>query len=571
MKWGKHIVAALVVLCATFLVSTIWLYVANDAQQRQFSLSNSSSAWVTYQTQIEYLNLEATLHSCVARTDCQRGTLKQQLYALAFKLDLLIGTKASDYIPNIEQYTPTLTSFAKIATDYSDGIDVTSQLRLDNRTLVALVEDMQPLGNVLQAVLSEAVLHSADIQSRDAPLAITGATSAFLMLVLSGAGLMIALAYELRQGNVLLDEIRGLRETEREAQTSTIDLLEALPVPILVIASNGSVSYANRAAKLLASPPHGADELGAFATTIKENFGSFDSNGSALRNFPLFCADGSLRHLAIAANGIRLLGDNVKVYAISDNTLLRDAELRAMTASRLAILGELSSAIAHELNQPLAVIKAAASNGKARAQTMSSSLIGQKFVRIDEQVERARKIIDNVRKLARPNPENDIPFTVTHSLGSALGLVSQQYRLFGICLELEVNIAETVMVIGNPTLFEIAILNILLNAREAFQQSSSTMSPTVRLHARLEAGALKIVISDNAGGIPPHILPRIFESFVSSKSVETGTGLGLSIARRTIDSMRGSIEAANDTSGAVFSINLPAVVKEALECQHQLS
>jgi signal transduction histidine kinase len=66
--------------------------------------------------------------------------------------------------------------------------------------------------------------------------------------------------------------------------------------------------------------------------------------------------------------------------------------------------------------------------------------------------------------------------------------------------------------------------------------------------------------------MPADILPRVFESFVSSKAADTGTGLGLSIARRAIEGMGGRIYAENGPSGAIFTINLPILVQKDLSC-----
>src|SRR5690606_2737683 len=126
-------------------------------------------------------------------------------------------------------------------------------------------------------------------------------------------------------------------------------------------------------------------------------------DGLKVREIPFRYSDGSFRHLLITATSFRLSEQHVRVYVIADNTLVRGAELRAMTVGKLAILGELSSAIAHELNQPLAVIKAAAANGRLRAASLEGGKpVVDKFDRIDEQIERARRIISNVRKLGQP-------------------------------------------------------------------------------------------------------------------------------------------------------------------------
>ncbi|MBK8084934.1 MAG: hypothetical protein IPK28_14545 [Devosia sp.] len=388
----------------------------------------------------------------------------------------------------------------------------------------------------------------------------------FILLVVSGVGLMAVLARELQLRSVLLRQIGMLRETEQELQSSTVDLLEALPVPVLVSGSDGSVRYANYAAKDLAASPHGDIDTDALVATVRQHIGVLGPGQSVTRRFPVGNGNGSLRDLSVRANCIWLFGGSAQVYVLSDTTLLRDTELRAMNAGKLAILGELSSSIAHELNQPLAVIKAAAANGRNLALALpDGARLVDKLARIDAQVERARRIIDNVRKLGRPAQANWAPFPVIRSLGSALGLVSQQYRLSGVALDIEVDAGDDVTVLGDPTLFEIAVLNVLLNALEAFARARrpDVGMPFVQVRASHREADLWVTISDNAGGIPEPLLPRIFESFVSSKSTDIGTGLGLSIARRAVEGMQGEISAGNGPRGAIFTIHLPACLREA--------
>ena len=544
MRWGRHIVVPLIVLCATFLVSIVSLFFANDAQKRQIYLSTSASAWVGYQAGLAGTELNVLRSLCAEINECSESGLTDNLDMLASQIDLLKQVKATACIPDLS--------------------DCLSALRQYIHASRARSLTWARVGEEAGGGASVASLNS------DASSLVPDTLTAFVLLVLSGAGLMLVLARELRHRTVLLREIRVLQEAERESQINTRSLLAALPVPVVVLASDGSLRFSNEAAESLSLAAFGTDDSSVLADRIGEHIGALGPGQSSSHDFPLFQADGVIRHLSVATNSIRLLGDSVRIYAIRDNTLIRDAELRAMTAGKLSILGELSSAITHELNQPLAVIRAAAANGRVMAESLQGARkVVEKFVRIDEQVERARKIIDNVRKLARPSQANDAPFAVSRAIGSALGLVSQQYRLSNVSLDIDVGIDDDVAVVGNATLFEIAILNILLNAREAFVGSASDEQPGVRIKVHADAGTVTVVISDNAGGIPAHILPRVFESFVSSKSADTGTGLGLSIARRAIEGMRGRIQAENGPSGAIFTIRLPVLVQEAMPCLSQ--
>lgn len=556
MRWGRRIVVGLIALCLTFLASTVWLYSASNEQKQRTYLSSRSSAWVNYQAQIEYLKTLSALQYCAAQPDCHTGEVAAQVKSLAMRLRSLIELEQQEERPV-----------------HGERLERFQQMLLDNAATIAgsstidpaaLQREILPLGDLLQTALGAAVSRPINSGGADDLLAGVDASIPFLLLVASGIGLMTVLAFELRQRGGLLREISTLRQAERQSQAGTVELLEALPIPVLVIADGDRVKYANRAAENLVGAPTGTGEFGRFATIVGQQSGALATSESTSRDFPVGNGDGSVRHLSVRAKGMRLLGEDVRMYVISDNTLLRDAELRVMTAGKLAVLGELSSAIAHELNQPLAVIKAAAANGRMRAEAIEGGdRLIDKFVRIDEQTERARRIIDNVRKLGRPAQAHWTPFSLARSLGSSLGLVSQQYRLSGVGLEIDVDVADGVMVFGDPTLFEIAVLNVLMNAREAFAHAGRNAGPpAVRLSARMEAGGIRIVVSDNAGGIPAYILPQIFNSFVSSKPAEVGTGLGLSIARRAIEEMNGTINAENGLDGAVFTIWLPTQAQQ---------
>ncbi len=536
MRSGPYIVAALFALCATFLASTVVLYLDSEAQRQRSHQAISGSAPVVHAASSAAADVGELRSFCAAMPECSTGGLANSLDVVSGQIEPLTHGNPLACFPRLSDCQVMLAQFRQVDEPHArlrPGIDAVAPQKM------------------VAAALAPSV-----------PL-VPDTLTAFVLLVLSGAGLLLVLARELSHRTVLLREIRLLQEAERETQISTRSLLAALPVPVVVLSCDGRNLFSNQAAETLSLAAFGTSDTSALADRIGEHVGPLGPGQSSTHDFPLFQRDGVIRHLSVATNGIRLLGDSVRIYAIRDNTMIRDAELRAMTAGKLSILGELSSAITHELNQPLAVIRAAAANGRVMAESLQGARkVVEKFVRIDEQIERARKIIDNVRKLARPSHPSDAPFGVSRAIGSALGLVSQQYRLSNVSLDIDVGIADEVEVVGNATLFEIAILNILLNAREAFVGSVTNEPPAVRIKVREEGGTVTIVISDNAGGIPPHILPRIFESFVSSKAADTGTGLGLSIARRAIEGMRGRIQAENGQSGAIFTISLPVLVQE---------
>jgi C4-dicarboxylate-specific signal transduction histidine kinase len=139
-------------------------------------------------------------------------------------------------------------------------------------------------------------------------------------------------------------------------------------------------------------------------------------------------------------------------------------------------------------------------------------------------------------------------------------------------LELELTLEDGVRVCGEQTMFEQVIVNLLINARDAFEAVREKVEPAVSVRSTLaEGGSVRIEVTDNAGGIREDILGRLFEPFTTSKPVDKGTGLGLSLARTVVRDMGGSIAAANADGGARFTIVLPVAAGPKAETPPDLA
>lgn len=563
-RWRAGVGVALVALFAIFLVSTVWLYFNNDVQRRQLALSVRSSGWISYQAKLEYVKLDAVLGVCrLTPQSCDAADLGLRAALLASRLDILANSEEGALIPSIKSYSEELRADYASLARLSDAIAANPAMAVIRAE--EITQTYAPLGETLQNILRDAVLYNTDIQAREDLLRKLDASTAFALLMLSGAGLIGFMALEVRQRSALLREVISLRAAEAELNAATVGLLEALPAAVVVLTGSNRVGFANAAAKAFAASTGAGDDLDRLAAGLP-SLGLRHVPGGPPQETAYVGTDGAIRHLAIAASRIRWAGEEARAVIIVDNTQLHDSELRAMAVAKLAVLGELSSAIAHELNQPLAVVKAAAANGKMLvANGADPGKIADKFTRIDDQVERARRIVQNIRRLGRPDEQDWKPFSVLRSINASFGIVGQQYQIAGIELVPDLGLDEQVVVTGDPTLFEIAIINILINARDAFEDDRCPEATRrVRVEARYETGELALTIADNAGGIPEAILPRMFESFVTSKAPDKGTGLGLSIARRAIERMKGTISARNEGSGALFAMTIPASLANAV-------
>ena len=249
------------------------------------------------------------------------------------------------------------------------------------------------------------------------------------------------------------------------------------------------------------------------------------------------------------------------VVSASDVTDLKTSQAQLIQASKLATLGEMATGIAHELNQPLGVIRMASNNCQKRIQKgqLDADYLVGKLQRMSEQTERAAKIIDHMRVFGRKADGKDHCFDLIASLESTCNLMAKQMAVSGVTLKTNFHAAE-LQVTGQQIMFEQVILNLLGNARDAIfgEDGQIAESGVVNLSTQTqEDGMAAIIVEDTGGGIPEAALDRLFDPFFTTKPPGKGTGLGLSISYGIIRDMQGTITARNTPTGARFCIRLP--------------
>jgi len=226
----------------------------------------------------------------------------------------------------------------------------------------------------------------------------------------------------------------------------------------------------------------------------------------------------------------------------------------------MATLGEMATGIAHELNQPLGVIRMAASNSVKRIAKGSCEpeYLSGKLSRIGEQTERASQIINHMRVFGRKADGRSEPFDLRASLLEMSTLARAQLQSLDIALNVE--IPETsAFALGEKVIFEQVLLNLVSNARDAIEEHSED-ERQIRISADFDSENGHVLhVEDTGGGIPERILDKLFEPFFTTKGPGKGTGLGLSISFGTIQQMSGTLQAANIPGGSRFTICLPKV------------
>jgi C4-dicarboxylate-specific signal transduction histidine kinase len=246
------------------------------------------------------------------------------------------------------------------------------------------------------------------------------------------------------------------------------------------------------------------------------------------------------------------------VLSAKDITELRRSERQLIQASKMATLGEMATGVAHELNQPLGVIRMAATNCLKRIDkgVCDPDYLSGKFTRIAEQTERASQIINHMRIFGRKADGVKEPFDLRTSVEEVATLARTQLQTLDIRLLVTVP-DEPVIVTGEKVIFEQVLLNLVSNARDAIE-AQDTESNEIRIDVQAsKSNGHTVSVQDTGGGIPEEILDRLFEPFFTTKEPGKGTGLGLSISFGTITAMSGEISVKNKNGGACFTVSLP--------------
>ncbi len=277
--------------------------------------------------------------------------------------------------------------------------------------------------------------------------------------------------------------------------------------------------------------------------------------------------DGKLIFVDIWISLSEYPGQKVLLATTSDITERLETEAQLNQAAKLTTLGEMATGVAHELNQPLSVIKTASSfclDKIARRQEITQEILQLLLTKIDTNVDRASKIISHMRDFARKSDIALEPVSIQEVLEKAYDIFSQQLKVRGIHVLWDVS-PDLPFVLADPGRLEQVFINLLINSRDAietreklaYEQKDLIREITIAAHA--DTGNVIVEISDTGTGIPQDIAEKIFQPFFTTKEVGKGTGLGLSISYGIIRECSGNIKIKETSEkGTTFQITLPA-------------
>ncbi|MEW6759613.1 MAG: PAS domain S-box protein [Pseudomonadota bacterium] len=249
--------------------------------------------------------------------------------------------------------------------------------------------------------------------------------------------------------------------------------------------------------------------------------------------------------------------------------LNRQQQAKLEASARLATMGEISSMLAHELNQPLAAISsytAGALNVLERSsqsgEALNGGMLRHALEQARQQAQRAGQIIRSVHEFVKKREPRREQVTIRSVIDGVRALVELQARQAGVVLRIELP-PQLPEVAADRVMLEQVLLNLTRNAIEAMQDTAPNQR-VLRIAATVVEDKVAVSVIDRGHGIPEHVAAGLFEPFYSTKA--EGMGMGLSICRTAIEFHGGTLShAPNPGGGTVFTFALPCHTGQAAD------
>jgi PAS domain S-box-containing protein len=342
--------------------------------------------------------------------------------------------------------------------------------------------------------------------------------------------ILLGPAYEIQQANPAIARMLGF---------AAVDELVGRPMrSLLVEAHLGSVC--NALAELTpVRPLHGFDVV-------------------------MTAKDGALVPLVLSASVHHERGLTGVVLVVRDERELRAARTQLQIADRMAVIGTVAAGVAHEINNPLMYVQ---SNIEYVAEELSSNpdldLPSDVLRALEDSLGGAHRIRDIVRELkvfSRGDDERLSHVDVNAVMDSTLEMLRNELRHRARVVR---DYGELSSVIANAGRLGQVFLNLVHNAVQAIPEGDAEQNE-IRLRTRMERAHVVIQVTDSGAGIPPEVLPRIFDAFFTTKPTGIGTGLGLSICQKVVTGAGGTIRVESEPGrGTTFTVTLPAAEDDA--------
>jgi two-component system NtrC family sensor kinase len=237
---------------------------------------------------------------------------------------------------------------------------------------------------------------------------------------------------------------------------------------------------------------------------------------------------------------------------------LKRAHEHALHTEKMASIGKMAAVLAHEINNPLSGILTYAKllrkwtdrddAGQSRHKDISEALD-----LIASESRRCGELVKNLLTFSRTTPMNLQPTNLNQVIDRSLRLVQHQFDLLGVHVQQQLD-PDLPLVHCDGAQIEQVLLALVMNALDAMPQGGNLWLTT----RSCDDGCVRIVVRDDGAGIPPEVLPRIFEPFLTTKETGRGVGLGLAISQSILERHNGTIEVQSEVGrGTTFTLTLP--------------
>lgn len=239
----------------------------------------------------------------------------------------------------------------------------------------------------------------------------------------------------------------------------------------------------------------------------------------------------------------------------STKAILRETRDAAVQAGKLAVLGQMSAGISHELNQPLAALQTFADNAAALLARGRHEEVAENLQMISELVDRTGRIVRQLKTFARKEAATPQPVTVASAIDHALMIVEPRRKETGARIAVSA-VAPHLLAFAEAGRLEQVLVNLLRNGLDAM---AGQLTPLLEISARRDGERVAIEVRDHGPGLPEEARRHLFEPFYTTKPAGEGLGLGLAISLTIVESYGGTLSAHNaPEGGAVFALTLPA-------------
>jgi PAS domain S-box-containing protein len=300
-------------------------------------------------------------------------------------------------------------------------------------------------------------------------------------------------------------------------------------------------------------------ETGKALPFYEQTYGNAETDKASVwtTKVPLLDADRQVTHIIT-------VGLDISERKQAERELARHREALHQS-EKLSALGSLLSGVAHELNNPLAVV---VGRSILMEEQLRDSAAAKGIAKIRGAAERCARIVKTFLTVARQQEPARVPVQIRDVLATALEMVGHRLREgdIAVTLDIEPDLPELA---ADPDQLSQVFMHLFVNAQQALGKVAGPRRLGIVARRDRTAEELSIRIADNGPGIPADILPRIFEPFFTTKAVGEGGGVGLSVSRGIIEAHGGTLNAAAADSGAVFEIRLPWTGHPTVVCESQ--